>query len=79
MNDLRPVNKATKGEQWPVQSIEAELSDFVGSNQFTYIDSCSSYWQCPLDSGFYEACGIISPYETFVSTIVFLGLEDASA
>lgn len=29
--DLRPVNTATKPEQWPMPITETELSDFVGS------------------------------------------------
>lgn len=77
--DLRPVNAATKAEQWPMPVIEAELSDFIGSTHFASIDFCSSYWQCPLDPDSYDACGIISPQGTFVSTRVLHGLKNASA
>lgn len=76
--DLRPVKAATTGEQWPMPIIEAELSNFIGSKQFALLDSCSSYWQCPLESDLDEACGIIAQ-ETFVSTRVLHGLKNAVA
>lgn len=79
MTDLRPVNAATKAEQWPMPVIEAELSDFNGCAHFASIDFCSSYWQCPLDPSSYEACGVIAPQGKFVSTRVLHGLKNASA
>lgn len=77
--DLRPVNAATKAEQWPMPIIEAELGDFKGSKYFASLDFCSSYWQYPLDPGSYDACDIIAPKGTFVSTRVLHGLKNASA
>lgn len=77
--DLRPVNAATIAEQWPMPVIEAELSDFKDSKHFASLDFCSGYWQCPLHPSSYEACGIIAPQGTFISTRVLHGLKNAAA
>lgn len=76
--DLRPINSATKAEQWPMPIIESELSDFKDSKHFASMDFCAGYWQCPLDPDSYDACGIIAPQGTFVSTRVLYGLKNAS-
>lgn len=75
--DLRPVNGATKKNQWPMPNIEAELQDFSNSRCFASMDFCSSYWQLPLDPESYDACGVICPQGTYSSTRVLHGLTNA--
>lgn len=41
--DLRPVNAATKPEQWPMPHIEAKLTDFTGCKPFASLDFYYSY------------------------------------
>lgn len=77
--DLRPVNAATTTEQWPMPIVEAELSAFEESSQFASLDFCSSYWRCPVDPQVFDACGIIAPQATYVSTRVLQKLKSASA
>lgn len=73
------MNAATKPEQWPTPQVEAEITDFIGSKYFASLDFCSSYWQCPSEPSSYQACGIIAPQGTFVSTRVLHELKNASA
>lgn len=73
--DLRPVNAATKAEQWPMPIIVAKLSYLNGSKHFASLDFCSGNWQCPLEPESYEACGITASQGTFVSTRVLHELK----
>lgn len=77
--DLRPVNAATKAEVWPMPNIEAELSDFSGSEHFASLDFCAAYWQLPLHPDSLNACGVIAPQGCFSSTRVLHGLKNATA
>lgn len=77
--DLQPVNGATKADKWPMPMIESELCDFKGSRHFSAMDLAAGYWQCSLDPTSYDACGIIAPQGTFVSTRVLQELKDAAS
>lgn len=77
--DLGAVNADTKAEQWPMPIIEAELSDFMGCTHFASLYFCSSYRQCSLVPESYDACGIIAPQITFVSTRVLHWSKNAPA
>lgn len=77
--DLRPVNAATKAEKWPMPMVEAMLSDFKDSKHFASLDFCVKYWKCLLNPKSYDACRIIAPQGTVVSTRVLHGLENTSA
>lgn len=77
--NLKPINAAAKAELLPMPIIEAQLSDFICSTQFASIDFRFSYKRCSLNPNSYEACGIISPQRTFVSTRVLHGFKNASA
>lgn len=59
--DLSPVNAATRPEQWPMPIIEVELSSFVESKHFAFLEIFSSYRQRPLDSKSSDACEITAP------------------
>lgn len=79
MIDLRPVKAAIKVEQWLSPIIEAELCDFNNSKYFASMDLVAGHWQCSLDPSSYDACGIVAPQGTFVSTRVLHGLKNASS
>lgn len=66
--DLIPVSAATKAENWPMPNIKAELRDFGASQYFASLDFFGGQWQSPLDVESYDACGIVAPEETYVST-----------
>lgn len=59
--------------------IEAELSDFKDRKHFASMDFCAGYWQVPLGPEYHDACEIIAPEVTLVSTPVLHGLKNASA
>lgn len=77
--DLRPINAATKSENWPMPNLESELADFSGSSHFASLDFCSAYWQLPLEAQSADACGIVAPQGAFVSTRVLHGLKNATS
>ena len=77
--DLRPVNSATVKEQWPMPDLDAEMVDFAESDCFCSLDFVSGYWQLPLHSDSYSACGIITPRGVYTSRRVFPGLANAVA
>lgn len=59
--------------------IEAELSHFKDSKYFASLDFYSGYGKGQLDPSSYDACGIIAPQGTLVSTGVLYGLKNAAA
>lgn len=56
-------------------NLEAELSGFKDSHYFSLVGFCVGYWQGPLPPGSYDACRIIAPQGSLVSTRVLHGLE----
>ncbi len=77
--DLRLMNTAIIKKSWPMPHIDSEMIDFAGSKCFASIDLCPRYWQLPMDSDSYDACGIICPHGTYSSTRVLQGLTNAAA
>lgn len=77
--DLRPLNAATSPEVWPMPNLEAELSDFEGSEHFAFLDFCTVYWQMPLREDSINTYGIIAPTGCFTSTRVLHGLKNSTA
>src|SRR6266542_996552 len=48
MHKLRPLNKRTIPDRYPLPNINEMLSSFWGSKWFTVIDLASAYWQIQL-------------------------------
>lgn len=59
--------------------IEAYSFVLKYSKHFASIELVAGYSKCPLDLGSKEACGIVAPQDTFVSTRVLHGLKNASS
>lgn len=62
------VNAGTNSEPWPMLMIEAESCDCTDSKHFVSMELVADYWQCPQDSNSYNACGVVAPQGTFIST-----------
>lgn len=58
-------------------NIGAELSKFKDSKYFPSLAFCAEYWQCQLDPTSYDASCTITPQETFLSTRIIHGLNNA--
>lgn len=77
--DLRPVNAATVKESWPMPHLDSEVMDFAGSTCYASLDFVSAYWQLPLHSESYSACGIVTPKSVLASKWVLPGLAHATS
>lgn len=77
--NLQPASSAAEPKQLAMSIVETKFSDFNGSKHFSSLDFCPGYGHCPLHPGSFEAYGIVSLQETFVSTSVFYKLKEAAA
>lgn len=73
------MSAAANAKRLPIPIIEAQPSEFIGSNHFASPGFCSRYWQFPLDLKSSEVIEIIALKDTFVLARVLHGLENASA
>ena len=46
--DYRILNKTTKGDSYPLPSVESVLRDLAGYNYYYCFDLKSGYWQVPI-------------------------------
>lgn len=74
---LRPVNSATKAENWPMLNNDPELSDVSEIQCFASLDFCVKYLRCPTESESYGSCGMIAQRGAYVSTRVLHALKNA--
>lgn len=83
--DLWSVNAATEAEQWPMPFCIVIVNSWGSaewiqrSSHSSYLDFSLSHWQFPLDPQFYDACGILAPLSTFVSTRALQWVKNALA
>jgi Reverse transcriptase (RNA-dependent DNA polymerase)/RNase H-like domain found in reverse transcriptase len=75
--DLRPVNKQTVPQAWPMPHIESELSKVRGATCFATFDLSSGYWQLKLDESFQECQSFITPDGIYTPTRVLHGTRNA--
>lgn len=76
---LRHVTASAVKEQWPMPNLDAEMVDFSGSPCFASLDFVSGYWQLPLETESYSACGIMTPNRVYSSRKVPPGLANSAA
>jgi Reverse transcriptase (RNA-dependent DNA polymerase) len=75
--DLRPVNKQTVPNSWPIPHVESEVSRLYGSNYFATFDLSHGYWQLPLAIESQECQSFITPDGVYSPTRVLHGTTNA--
>jgi hypothetical protein len=75
--DLRPVNKQTVPQAWPMPHIESELYKVRGAMCFATFDLSSGYWQLKLDESSQECQPFITPDGIYTPTRVLHGTRNA--
>lgn len=75
--DLRPVNRFTVKQQYPMPNIEQELGRMAGSRFFATMDLSHCYWQLELDLDSQSSQSFITPEGIFSPTRVLHGAPNA--
>jgi Reverse transcriptase (RNA-dependent DNA polymerase) len=77
--DLRPVNRVTVPNSWPMPHLESELGRVSGSRYFSTFDLSNGYWQLALHEDSRDCQSFITPDGVFTPTRVLHGASNAVA
>ena len=76
--DLRPVNKFTVQNQYPMPNIECELTRLAHARYFSQFDLSHGYWQFGLDKSSQECQSFLTPDGIYTPTRVLHGTTNAT-
>lgn len=77
--DYRKLNSVTKKDVYPIPRIDESLDSLAGSEYFSTLDMCSSYWQVPLDKDAQEKSAFITRSGLWNWKVLPFGLTNAPA
>jgi len=77
--DYRKLNSVTKKDVYPIPRIDESLDSLAGSEYFSTLDMCSSYWQVPLDKDAQEKSAFITRSGLWNWRVLPFGLTNAPA
>src|SRR5215469_2954036 len=77
--DYRPLNKATKRDEYPLPRIDDMLDSLGGAAWFTSLDLASGYWQVEMNPNDREKTAFVTQFGTYQFTVMPFGLCNAPA
>jgi len=77
--DYQIVNKITKGDSYPLPSVESVLRDLAGYNYYCCFDLKSGYWQVPIRKQERHKTAFLCKMGLFEWTVMPFGLKNAPA
>jgi hypothetical protein len=75
--DHRILNKITKGDSYPLRSVESVLRHLAGYNYYCYFDLKSGYWKVPIRKQDRHKTAFICKMGLFEWMLMLFGLKNA--